>query len=118
MILTSLMFTAGHFVLAEWDEVRSPKIVEKEVAMAREIPEILRKIAKCESNGLHTKNGKVLMVNGDVGKYQISLKHWYAKSNELGLNIYNEEDNEKFALWLYENRGTEDWYLTKKCWSK
>ncbi len=88
---------------------------------------ILDRIAGCESQGSAKlpgkhwdKNGQVLMRSNtnksvDVGKYQINTV-WFAKATELGLDITLEKDNEKMALWIYKNRGTEDWYSSKKCW--
>lgn len=87
------------------------------------IPVILQKIAKCESNNEHyDKNGQVLMRSNtnksvDVGRYQLNSV-WFKKATELGLDITKEKDNEKMAVWIYENRGTEDWYPSKGCWSK
>ena len=85
---------------------------------------VLEKIARCESAGKQfeddgrlvkrvNKNGSV-----DYGKFQINDKHWELKAIELGYNIYTLEGNEAMAKWIYENRGTEDWYLSKKCWQK
>lgn len=84
---------------------------------------VMDRIAKCESGGKHTDStGQVLMRSNtnktvDVGKYQINSV-WFKKATELGFNITREEDNEQFAYWLYENRGTVDWYPSKDCWNK
>jgi hypothetical protein len=53
----------------------------------------------------------------DIGKYQINSV-WFKKATELGLDITKEEDNEAMAYWIYENRGTGDWYSSQSCWSK
>ena len=100
------------------------KIVEVPVRGA-----VLDRIAGCESEGNplskgshYDKNGQVRIgVNNngttDVGKYQINTV-WHKKAHELGLDLTKEADNEKMATWIYENRGTEDWYPSKKCWQK
>lgn len=111
-----LIFQAGgafnpsvHFVQAEKE--------------ANSTAAVLQRIAKCESGNSHyDKNGQVLLranTNGsvDVGKFQINSV-WFAKATELGLDITKEGDNEAMALWIYENRGTEDWYSSKHCWQK
>ena len=92
-----------------------------DVEVVEQMPAVLKRIAKCESGDTHfDKNGQVLVRGNtnrsvDVGRYQINSV-WFAKATELGLNVFDEEDNQKMAEWLFENRGTEDWYLTKKCW--
>ncbi len=84
---------------------------------------VLQRIAKCESNNTHfDKNGQVLMRSNvnktvDVGKYQLNSV-WFKKATELGLDITKEKDNEKMAIWIYKNRGTNDWYSSANCWQK
>jgi hypothetical protein len=85
---------------------------------------VMDRIAVCESGGHHIEKatGQVIMRSNtnktvDVGKYQINSV-WFKKASELGLDITKEKDNEEFAYWLYENRGTNDWYSSKSCWSK
>jgi hypothetical protein len=97
-------------------------IKEVPVEIATKAP-IMEKIAHCESGGKHYgKSGQVIFnanTNGsvDVGKYQINTV-WFAKATEMGLDVTKEEDNEAMARWIYENRGTEDWYSSKSCWQK
>lgn len=106
---------------SEAQVVYAVKEVIKEVAVV-DAP-ILDKIAKCESGGTHYKNGQVV-VNGntngsvDIGKYQINLSVWGATATKMGLDLAKEEDNKKFAEWLYANKGTEPWVWSKSCWNK
>lgn len=95
------------------------KVIER-VETPNEIPPILAKIAKCESGGTHLdKNGQVLInKTKDVGLYQINVGIHGKKASELGLDLYNERDNEAFAVYLFENYGSEPWIHSKKCWSK
>jgi hypothetical protein len=85
--------------------------------------QVMERIAKCESStGHYGPSGQVIFNannNGsvDVGKYQINTV-WFKKATELGYDLTVEEDNEAFAMWIYDNRGTEDWYSSKKCWNK
>lgn len=87
-----------------------------------EIPPILEEIARCESGGRQFKeNGEVIrgVINSqDVGKFQINEKYHLAKSKELGMDIYTEQGNTAYALWLYKNQGTTPWNWSKGCWSK
>lgn len=85
------------------------------------IPSVLKNIAQCESSTGHYKNGQVVVnvnKNGtyDIGKYQINVKVWGEKANELGLDLTDEEDNEEMALYIFKNNGTEDWYSSRHCW--
>lgn len=91
---------------------------------------IMNRIAGCESEwnrnsfGSHyDAKGRVrrnINKNGswDIGRWQINLETWETKAHELGYNVYTPEGNEKMAYWIYNNRGTEDWYSSKDCWSK
>lgn len=84
------------------------------------VPPILQKIAKCESRKGHYENGFVILRGNndrsvDIGKYQINSIH-IPDAVALGLDLTKEEDNETFALWLYEHKGTEPWYSSKHCW--
>lgn len=101
------------------DTVYAEKFVEITVD---KIPPVMERIAKCESGGMHYKNGQVIFnANSnktvDIGKFQINAI-WNAKATSLGLDLTKEKDNEKFAMWLYHNRGTQDWYASAHCWNK
>ena len=94
---------------------------EKIVTVESKSP-VMDRIAKCESGGINTKNGQVIIKansNGttDVGIYQIN-SIWNKKASELGYNLTKEEDNRAFASWLYKNYGTEPWVYSKSCWNK
>ena len=86
------------------------------------IPEILQRIAFCESGGKHfDDNGQVIKGKfnpADIGKYQINLYYWSDEARRLGYNLYSEEGNELMALWIYEHYGTKPWSWSKKCWNK
>lgn len=101
------------------------------------IAPVLMRIAQAESHNSHlctdalvrsklcpaSEKGQVLVranSNGtvDVGKYQINVFYWGAEASKHGLNLFNEKDNESFAIWLYENKGTEPWSASKKNWNK
>ena len=84
------------------------------------IPAVLKRIAHCESPTGHLdKNGQVsINSTHDIGKYQINVPIHGKKATELGYNLSIEKDNEAFALYLYENYGTEPWVHSKACWNK
>ena len=97
-------------------------VVEAEKQIEPNAP-VLTRIAQCESGNKHfDKNGQVLLRSNtnktvDVGRYQINSV-WFAKATELGFDLTDERDNEAFAMWLYKNRGTQDWYSSASCWNK
>lgn len=82
---------------------------------------VMKRIAKCESGGAHYgKDGQVIIhvnSNGsyDIGKYQINSVH-NLSAKKMGLDLTKEADNEKYAMYLYENEGTGDWYSSRSCW--
>jgi len=124
------IFTAGRYI--------NPPVVYTKQEVIKEVPvkaPIMDMIADCESgkrlpNGRAVKgsarhyglSGQVLMTGNtnksvDVGKYAINSV-WFSKATEMGLDITKEEDNKKMAQWIYENRGTEDYYSSKSCWGR
>lgn len=101
----------------------APQVPEMVVQAETSVPPIMQRIAKCETNNQHYgKSGQVLMTGNtnksvDVGRYAINSV-WFTKATEMGLDLTDEEDNETFALWLYAERGTGDWYPSQHCWKK
>jgi hypothetical protein len=103
------------------------QIVVKEVFVNAEtideLPPVMKRIAECESgNRQYADNGQVI-TNGnkngsvDIGRFQINLSIWGETATELGYDLTKEEDNTNFALYLFENYGSEPWIWSKKCWN-
>jgi len=125
-IVASFVIVGGASALT-WNKLHPVTVwAEKtiEVPIEKGIPPIMSRIAKCESGGVHIdpKTGQVIMrsnTNGsvDVGKFQIN-SIWFKKASDLGLDITKELDNEKMAMWIYENKGTTDWSASQTCWYK
>ena len=86
------------------------------------VPPILWKIARCESNNTHWDgNGEVLrgkVDKSDIGKYQISLKYHGKKAEAMGIDLFDEVGNERYAIYLLENYGNEPWSAVRKCVNK
>ena len=116
LILTSFMFISGSVFTYYWAKAQEVKVeyVNKEVVV-HELPPILKKIGKCESG--NNQNAKHIN-RGDVGKYGIHLPIWGWTAHEMGYDLYNEWDNEQFAIWLFMNYGSEPWNASKSCWNK
>lgn len=117
---------AGYQIFEVVNGLSKTEYVRAEVQVPVEVKgkvPVMERIAKCESGGKHYgESGQVLMVSNtnktvDVGKFQINTV-WFKKAKELGLDVTKEEDNEKMAYWIYENRGTEDWYASRECWAR
>ncbi len=87
-----------------------------------DIPEVLHQIAVCESGDRQFEdNGSVkrgIINKKDVGKYQINEKYHLEDSKKMGYDIYTEEGNERYALYLYKMEGTAPWIASKSCWNK
>lgn len=83
------------------------------------IPEQLKVVALCESGDKHFINGKIVRGSmGEVGRFQIMPRFHQKTAESLGLDIWNEIDNAKFAVWLWEREGLKPWLPSKFCWSK
>lgn len=82
--------------------------------------DIMDEIAQCESGDRHfLGDGRVIRGRKnplDIGRYQINLKYHGEKAEELGFNLFSEEGNEAYAMWLYNKEGTEPWRHSSHCW--
>lgn len=84
---------------------------------------VMQRIEQCEStNRQKGKDGQVIVhINKDgtydMGKFEINST-WNATATKMGYDLTNENDNQAFAVWIYENRGTGDWYSSSNCWNK
>ena len=101
----------------------TPTIVQAPViahADTPKLPEILQKIAKCESGSKQFENGQVIArgnKNGsvDYGKYQINLQTWAKQATILGYDLATEKGNEGFAVWLFNTYGSDPWSASMPC---
>ncbi len=78
------------------------------------------KIARCESTSKHyTNSGAILRGHknpDDIGIFQINERYHLGASQKLGLDIYDLEDNIKYAMVLMKRDGTQPWYWSRSCW--
>ena len=97
----------------------SPEASHKESSKVL-IPEILEKIASCESGGNQfNPDGTVLrgkLNPHDIGKWQINEYYWKDEAVRLGWDIYALEGNEQMALEIYRRHGTAPWKWSSYCW--
>lgn len=83
--------------------------------------ESLVKIAFCESSLEHTESdGSVkrgVEDKRDTGLMQINTKYHAREAARLGLNLENERDNMRYALYLARTQGTQPWSASEPCWA-
>jgi len=114
---------AGSYQLGSYLNPTVKTVFAEKLVEVETIPPVMQRIAKCESGGIHKKNGQVVFNSNtnktvDIGKYQIN-SIWNKKATELGLDLTVEKDNEKFAMWLYKNYGTSPWESSRRaCWDR
>lgn len=85
---------------------------------AREMVDIIA----CESGFHHTVDGKNVLTNGTaVGVAQIKTDVWGPKAQELGLDLYDRDDNLSMALAIRKDpksRGAAEWECFDKVKNK
>lgn len=79
-----------------------------------EQPETMLKIAKCESNF----NYKIVSPTNDHGLFQINQAAHGKRLKELGIDPLTVDGNLQYARMLYDERGTQPWYMSEPCWNK
>ena len=83
-------------------------------------PRALEKVAICESGNRHfDKNGNVIrgrVHSPDTGRFQINSKVHLKTAETMGIDIFSEEGNLEYALYLYRENGLKDWEASRKCW--
>jgi hypothetical protein len=97
------------------------EVVVKETIKFEDIP-MLVKICKAESGGKQfNSNGDVLrgkVTPSDIGYCQISEVYNNDLARKLGYDIYTEQGNKDFAVYLYFTRGVQPWMASSGVWSK
>jgi hypothetical protein len=95
------------------------KAPQAEGAVIKEIPEIMLRIAECESNNTaHAKNPN----SSASGRFQFINSSWeyYGKmhwgGDWINKNVFDWDDNTELALYVYERNGTRDWLASSHCW--
>lgn len=95
--------------------VDHPKELEKNVERIWALAEI----ARCESGDRHyDSSGEVIRgkVNPqDIGRYQINLRYHQKTAEAMGLDLFNEKDNEAYAEYLYSKQGAQPWSASNNC---
>ena len=123
-IISAIALTIGVMITALLIPGKSVTIIipEKKVELVKE----LKPICACESTGnkikeptQYNKDGSVLrgkLNKDDIGMCQINLKFHNKKAKEMGLDLFKEQDNIKYANWLYSKEGSTPWNWSRNCW--
>jgi len=85
-------------------------------------PPVMQRIAQCESSSMQFKNGTVVLngnSNGtvDIGEWQINSSHTQ-EAKKLGYDIFTQEGNYNYAMYIYKTQGTGPWSSSAKCWMR
>lgn len=93
----------------EWNKER---IVQEIRETFPEQPDLMVKVAQCESGLIPTAKGPT----HDGGIFQIHVPSH--KDNLVGVDIFDPADNIAFARKLYDQGGLQPWSASKHCWNK
>lgn len=72
------------------------------------------KPSQYESDGVTVKRGRVN--SADIGMCQINAKYHEASAKKMGLDIFSEEGNIRYANHLYDTQGLRPWGASRSCW--
>jgi len=121
LCLGAWMFVLGGYFLPA-QVVFAEKEVVKEIKLKFDDIPMLVKICKAESGGRQFKsNGDVIrgIVNpSDIGYCQINEYINNDEARRLGYDIYTEQGNKDYAVYLFMTRGTEPWNSSRNVWCK
>lgn len=110
------------------DRLAKPEHILAQVIEVKELPPILKKICKAESQNRQFRDDKGHVLRGsttpsDIGYCQINEIYWNDTAKDLGYDIYTEKGNKEMAMYIFENEGTTPWNSSrctkdriKNCW--
>jgi hypothetical protein len=90
-------------------------LVQQEIDKEIQKQKILKAIIDCESSNRNVV-GTLAKVGVDIGKCQIN-SYWHGeRAEEMGLNLFDPEDNMEYCLYLFEEEGVRPWKSSQVCW--
>lgn len=99
-----------------------PEVVQEEVEGFFADAPVLADIAKCESTYRHFDNNGQPLKNSHgssaIGVMQIMASYHEEPAKAMGYNINSLQGNLEYAKYLFEQKGTQPWASSKKCWSQ
>lgn len=104
-------------------EIITPVVIPEKVTLAP----ALKRVCSCESTGRPDREPTQFEADGvtvlrgrinnqDIGMCQVNLKYHKVSADKLGLDLFTEEGNIKYANWLYKNEGLTPWNWSRACW--
>ena len=107
------------------------KIPEKKESAYTKIAQLRSELVPiCACEGMGSVNEKPTHFNPDgtvkrgkinphdIGICQINLDWNGDTAARMGLDLFKEADNIKFANWLYQQKGATPWNWSRSCWQK
>lgn len=114
---------------------KTPEIAQIEALVEKDEPEtnlvlnpLLKPVCACESVGNRygeprqfNSDGTVIrgvINNQDIGMCQINLTYHGKAAEKMGIDLFTEQGNIRYANWLFEQSGYTPWNWSKPCWGK
>ena len=116
VLLVCVVLGTGCLRMSPNTQPRLPETKEQTETFL-EIPEVMKRIAFCESSNNHKARNDSSTARGT---YQIikGTEELCEKWLEIELDMLNRNDNELCAMWLFSKYNTKPWRASKSCWSK
>lgn len=92
------------------DKMLAQQAIERDIQQ-----KILKAIIACESSNRHVI-GRLAKIGIDIGKCQINTYWHEERAAEMGLDLYDPEDNMEYCLYLFESEGVKPWRSSQVCW--
>lgn len=130
--LAMLLCALGWAYMAGWHgnsaNAQNKPIEIIEVPVKAAFPPFLQRICNAEVTGnpnktshQFNKDGSVVrgvLTPSDIGYCQINESINNDLARKLGYDIFTEQGNKDFAVYLFNTRGTQPWNASKEKWSK
>jgi len=116
VLLVCVVLGTGCLRMSPNTQPRLPE-TNKQTETFLEIPEVMKRIAFCESSNNHKARNNSSTARGT---YQIikGTEELCEKWLGIELDMLNRNDNELCAMWLFNRYNTKPWRASKSCWSK
>ena len=116
VLLVCVVLGTGCLRMSPNTQPRLPETKEQTETFL-EIPEVMKRIAFCESSNNHKARNNS---SSAKGTYQIikGTEELCEKWLDVELDMLNRNDNELCAMWLFNRYKTKPWRASKSCWSK
>lgn len=93
-----------------------------------ELVPAMKPVCACESAGSPDAEPRHYLPDGtvirghvnpnDIGACQINLTYHQDTAESMGLDLFDRDDNIRYANWLYRQEGFQPWHWSKPCHGK